>query len=110
MSTNSRRAFLDGVSAGIGSVALSAMMGRPSFGSEYGTPVVVDPLKPLAIRQPHFPAKAKRIIFLFMYGGPSQVDTFDYKPALAKLHGQNVPESIKSKASKVGVMATALRH
>jgi hypothetical protein len=102
MSINSRRAFLDGVSAGIGSVALSAMMGRASLGSEYGTPVVVDPLKPLAVRQPHFPAKAKRVIFLFMYGGPSQVDTFDYKPALAKLHGQNVPESIKSKASKVG--------
>ena len=42
-------------------------------------------------RQPHFPAKAKRIIFLFMHGGPSQVDTFDYKPQLAKDDNKPVP-------------------
>src|SRR3954453_2000247 len=46
---------------------------------------------PLAPRAPHFPARAKRVIFLFMHGGPSQVDTFDYKPRLEKDDGKELP-------------------
>src|SRR5262245_47895994 len=46
---------------------------------------------PLAPRAGHLPARAKRIIFLFMHGGPSQVDTFDYKPRLAKDDGKELP-------------------
>ena len=46
---------------------------------------------PLAAQQPHHPARAKRVIFLFMHGGPSQVDTFDYKPRLEKEDGQKLP-------------------
>jgi hypothetical protein len=46
---------------------------------------------PLAVRKPHLPARAKRVIFLFMHGGPSQVDTFDPKPLLARHHGQPYP-------------------
>ena len=46
---------------------------------------------PLAAKPPQFAAKAKSVIFLFMYGGPSQVDTFDYKPKLYPLDGQTVP-------------------
>jgi hypothetical protein len=46
---------------------------------------------PLKLRAPHFPARAKRVIFLFMHGGPSQVDTFDYKPRLQKEDGGNLP-------------------
>jgi hypothetical protein len=46
---------------------------------------------PLAVRSPHFPAKAKRVIFLFMSGGPSHVDLFDHKPALQKYDGQPLP-------------------
>ena len=42
---------------------------------------------PLAPKAPHFPAKAKRVIFLFLNGGPSQVDTFDPKPMLGEVHG-----------------------
>src|SRR5271154_6896885 len=45
---------------------------------------------PLAPKPPHFPAKAKSVIFLFMYGGPSHVDTFDYKPKLYELDGQTI--------------------
>src|SRR5262245_58104731 len=45
----------------------------------------------LAPRAPHFPAKAKRVIFLFMHGGPSQVDTFDYKPLLQRDDGRPLP-------------------
>src|SRR5437868_5054604 len=48
-------------------------------------------LSPLAPRRPHFPAKAKRVIHLFMNGGPSHVDTFDPKPALAKYAGKALP-------------------
>lgn len=43
---------------------------------------------------PHHPAKAKRVIYLFMAGGPSQFETFDYKPAMAKMHGQELPKSV----------------
>ena len=49
------------------------------------------PANPLAPREPHFAPKAKSVIFLFMYGGPSQVDTFDYKPSLYGLDGRTVP-------------------
>ncbi len=48
-------------------------------------------VNPLAPRPPHYPAKAKRVIFLFMHGGPSQVDTFDYKPLLTRDHGRPLP-------------------
>jgi uncharacterized protein (DUF1501 family) len=48
---------------------------------------------PLASKPPHFPARAKHVIFLFMQGGPSHIDTFDPKPLLNKLHGQPLPES-----------------
>jgi hypothetical protein len=46
---------------------------------------------PLAEKPPQFPARAKRVIFLFMHGGPSQVDTFDYKPLLIRDHGKPLP-------------------
>src|SRR5262245_51202508 len=49
------------------------------------------PADPLAPKEPHFPAKARHVVHLFMNGGPSQVDTFDPKPALDKLHGQPLP-------------------
>ena len=51
---------------------------------------------PLAAKAPHFPATAKNVIFLFMHGGPSHLDTFDPKPALARLDGQHVPASFGS--------------
>ena len=44
---------------------------------------------------PHFAPKAKRVIYLFMAGGPSHIDTFDYKPELRKIHGKELPESIR---------------
>ena len=51
----------------------------------------LDPLQPLAARQPHFPARAKHVIWLFINGGPSHVDTWDYKPELARRDGQELP-------------------
>ncbi len=62
-----------------------------------------DPTNPLAVRPPHFPAKAKRVIFLFMSGGPSHVDTFDPKPRLAKDNGKPLPfEKPKLERTRTG--------
>lgn len=77
-----RREMLAASSAGIGSLALAAML--------RGEAVAQDPL---AVKEAHFPARAKRVIFLFMHGGPSQVDTFDYKPQLERDHGKPLPFS-----------------
>jgi hypothetical protein len=78
-----RRQLLHSASAGFGSLALSGLLGL-----EQARAAASDPL---AVRAPHFPARAKRVIFLFMHGGPSQVDTFDYKPLLKRDHGKPLP-------------------
>lgn len=75
----SRRELLRVSSAGFGSLALTGLLGAEGQAN------------PLAVRAPHFPAKAKRVIFLFMHGGPSQIDTFDYKPLLKRDHGKPLP-------------------
>ena len=79
----SRRDMLRSASAGFGSLALAAL-----FGNELTAAPVANPLEP---KPSQFPAKAKRVIFLFMHGGPSQVDTFDYKPLLERDHGKPLP-------------------
>ncbi|MDX2037636.1 MAG: DUF1501 domain-containing protein [Isosphaeraceae bacterium] len=85
----SRRAMLQSASAGFGSLALAGLLGEEArAAAAVSRP---DPRKPLAPRPPHFPAKAKRVIFLFMHGGPSQMDTFDYKPLLKRDHGKPLP-------------------
>jgi hypothetical protein len=56
---------------------------------------VIDPLRPFAPRRPHFAPRAKSVIFLFLVGGPSQVDTFDYKPELQRLSGEPLPASLR---------------
>ncbi|MCB0493302.1 MAG: DUF1501 domain-containing protein, partial [Cyclobacteriaceae bacterium] len=58
-----------------------------------------------ALGQPHFPPKAKRIIYLFQSGAPSQLDLFDYKPLLAKLNGQDLPESVRQGQRLTGMSA-----
>src|SRR5687768_8175630 len=90
----SRRDFLAGTGAGFGALALNALLQRETVASAPKWPAI-DPLNPFAARQPHFAPRAKSVIFLFMVGGPSQVDTFDYKPELQKLAGKPVPESLK---------------
>ena len=78
----SRRELLRTAGAGFGSLALAGLLGQESRAS------IPDPKNPLAPRPGHFPAKAKRVIFLFMHGGPSQMDTFDHKPLLNRDHGK----------------------
>ena len=82
----SRRKLLKNSAAGFGSLALSAIL------SENERSVLAsEGANPLASRSAHFPARAKRIIFLFMSGGPSQVDTFDPKPLLTRDDGKPIP-------------------
>ena len=81
----SRRELLKVSSAGFGSLALAGLLGQ-----EQATAAVASS-DPLAVKPPHFPARAKRVIFLFMHGGPSQMDTFDYKPLLKRDHGKPLP-------------------
>lgn len=85
-----RRDWLRHVGGGLGSLALTSLLSRDGWLHAAPTPTAVNPLAP---RAPHFPAKAKAVIYLFMHGGPSQVDTFDPKPALNKADGQVAPES-----------------
>lgn len=82
-----RRQMLTGFSAGLGAIAATDLLVRGSTPSE--TTSVHDG-RPWQ-QGLHFPARAKRIIFLFMHGGPSHVDTFDYKPLLTKHDGQPLP-------------------
>jgi hypothetical protein len=81
----SRRQWLRRVGSGFGAVALAGLLGEE-------TARATRTANPLAVKQPHFKAPAKRVIFLFMPGGPSQVDTFDPKPRLTKDHGKPSPK------------------
>lgn len=86
-----RRDLLKSSASGFGLLALAGMLNlapTPSQARGDDNSSQVDPLAP---RPPHFAPKAKRVIFLFMHGGPSQVDTFDYKPLLIRDHGKPLP-------------------
>ncbi len=82
-----RRHFLSRCSLGLGGIALAALTG----GRVTAAPALPGPQAP---RPGHFSAKAKNIIYLFMAGGPSQLELFDYKPRLIDLNGQPVPDSL----------------
>jgi len=84
----SRREFLWQVGGGFAGLALVDLLSRGGFFARAQTPVAHAPGSPLAAKKPHFPAKAKHAVFLFMNGAPSQVDTFDPKPALEKYDGK----------------------
>ena len=88
-----RRQILSQAGFGMGSLALSGILTDMGLtkASALTTTAASGNLSPLAPRQPHFPAKAKRVIHLFMNGGPSQIDTFDPKPLLEKFHGKTIP-------------------
>jgi len=90
-STFSRRQLLERLGAGFGILAFQALLQAES---RAGAPLY-DPLRPLAPRPPHFTPRAKSVIFLFIVGGPSQVDTFDYKPELQRRSGQPLPTSLR---------------
>ncbi|MBX2840692.1 MAG: DUF1501 domain-containing protein [Flammeovirgaceae bacterium] len=89
-----RRTFLQKSSLGLGSLALGSILNPNSL---FG--------KSAPISYPNFPPKAKRVIYLFQSGGPSQLETFDYKPTLEKRHGQELPDSVRMGQRLTGMSA-----
>lgn len=86
----SRRTFLGQSSGGLGAIALGSLLGENANGA-----AITD--------FPHYAPKAKRVIYLFMSGGPSHIDLFDYKPHLIKNHGEELPDSIRGDQRLTGM-------
>jgi hypothetical protein len=104
----SRRAFLQRCGVGMGALGFALVAGaEAAAGRQAG--VAFDPNFPLAPRAPHFPAKAKRVIHLFANGGPSQVDTFDPKPELARWHGKTLPVELKTERKTGAAFASPFK-
>ncbi len=76
-----RRRFFGESASGIGCAALASLLGREALGQAGAAPSL-----------PHFPPKAKRVVYLFMDGAPTHVDLFDFKPKLAEMHGKPIPD------------------
>ncbi|HZS05550.1 MAG TPA: DUF1501 domain-containing protein [Blastocatellia bacterium] len=108
--TRNRREFLSDAFCGFGALAVGAMLAREQARAQSANP--------LAPRKPHKPAKAKSVIFLFLSGGPSHIETFDPKPLLNKLDGQKRPASfgeakyqfVTSDAKLLGTRRTFKRY
>lgn len=90
MSEKSRREFLATTGFGLGALAATGLLGPGELSYAAETAGYDDPLAP---KEPHFPAKAKTVIWLHMAGAPSTIDLFDYKPELIRLRGQPLPDS-----------------
>ena len=95
---HSRRDFLRRLGSGFGSVALAAMAAERSAASAFAAGATSYPtaVNPLAPRAPHFTPRAKRVIFLWMQGGPSQMDLFEHKPRLTSEAGGKIPFGVSS--------------
>ena len=97
MSTNARRdfcgrtrrEFLWETGCGFGAAALTSLLSGDGFFSQRAE-AASQFANPLALKAPSLPAKAKSVIFLFMYGGPSHIDTFDYKPTMVGMDGKTI--------------------
>lgn len=88
-----RRSFLGRSAAGLGGVALASLLTRTGAAAGSGSVGPASDRWMGVVQPPHFAPKAKRIIWLYMAGGPSHLETLDYKPKLAELHGTPMPES-----------------
>lgn len=93
-----RREFLLRTASGLGAVALSSLFGNPALGSPTETQL-------LTTLQQTIAPKARRVVYLFMAGGPSQFETFDYKPKLAGLAGKPLPDSVRQGQRLTGMSA-----
>jgi len=83
-----RRTFLTGGGVSLGAIALSGLLGR-SLPAATGDTKFQDAISPL-----HLPPRIKRVIWLYMSGGPSHLETFDYKPELTRRSGEPMPDSV----------------
>ena len=93
-----RRHFFSKCGVGVGKIALASLIagnGRALAEAVAATTQAATqaaaPFNPMAPKKPHFPAKAKRVIYMFQVGAPSQLDLFDHKPSLVKYDGQPIP-------------------
>ncbi len=93
-----RRQFFSRTSTGVGIAALASLLNRDLLSDEKASGALPG--------LPHFPAKAKRVIYLFQSGAPSQMDLFDYKPRLTEFQGGELPESIRMGQRLTGMTAT----
>src|SRR5438445_788380 len=84
-----RRQFLSRCGLGLGGVALMGLLNRDAQAAPAANPFAG------VLPAPHVAPRAKRVIYLFMSGGPSQLDLFDPKPLLNKMNGQDLPESVR---------------
>ena len=99
--TLSRRAFLSRSTTGLGALALSSLLNPRLFGADVG-----DGLKSRgALKSLHFPARAKRVIYMFQSGAPSHLDLFDSKPKLKEMTGEELPPSIRKGQRITGMTA-----
>lgn len=88
-----RRQLLSGAARPVGAAALASLLQADSVGQQPSPAALPSGGLP---DLPHFTPKAKRVIYMFMCGGPSHIDTFDYKPALRDIHGTELPDSIRN--------------
>lgn len=90
-----RRRFLWDLGAGFAGLALTSLLDRDGFLNSRANAGTVQPPNPLLPKSPHVSTKAKSVIFLFMFGGPSQLDLFDFKPELQKRDGQTIDNEFR---------------
>src|ERR1700756_4365805 len=86
-----RRQFFGRAATGIGTVALASLLNERLFAADVDPALTTHGTLPVL----HFAAKAKHVIYLFMSGGPSHIDLFDYKPRLRDRHGAELPASVR---------------
>src|SRR5690242_15251462 len=102
-----RREYLWQMGAGFTGVALSGLLQADGFFTRANA---AEPTNLLAPKQPHHPTKVKSCIFLFMYGGPPQMDLFDYKPELQKRDGQTASLEVRRNDTKPGKLLGSKRQ
>lgn len=92
---STRREFLKNTASGLGAIALGTLLNQSALANTMAAP---------EYQKLNFPARAKRIIYLFQSGAPSQLETFDYKPELEKWHGQEIPPSVQGTQRNSGMV------
>src|SRR6185503_19622205 len=104
---SSRREFLFRTGGGFGALAASYLLGLDGVLGR-ATAAGAGPTSPTLPKPPHFPTRAKSVIWLFMEGGPSHIDLFDPKPALEQLDGQPMPESFGRPITAMGTAGNTI--